>query len=308
MFLQGAAVSRRSVRTFRVRRRRASSRRGRSRTCQPPASDRSARGSPSETALFLDRIFDSFLGSGRRLAPDGDKPLRDELLSIERLEERARSLAARFTVDPSARRMARSVFPRFDDNARALRDAYRALGDDFHRGEFVTPAAEWLLDNYHLVASEIRQVRQNLPRGYYRELPKLVSREHAGEARVYALAVELIRHSDSRLDRPQLVRFLDSFQTRRAPDDRRALGLAEHAEARPHREPPPHRGRDAGRARGTPRRRRLLRRGSEGASAAAAARRCTSPRSSSSSSARESTARGSPRCAAGSTSTSPRRG
>ena len=56
-------------------------------------------------------------------------------------------------------------------------------------------------------------MRQNLPRGYYRELPKLVSREHAGEARVYALAVELIRHSDSRLDRPQLVRFLDSFQT-----------------------------------------------------------------------------------------------
>ena len=40
-----------------------------------------------------------------------------------------------------------------------------------------------------------------------------MSREHAGEARVYALAVELIRYSDSRLDRPQLVRFLDSFQT-----------------------------------------------------------------------------------------------
>ena len=68
--------------------------------------------------MFLERLFDSLLGSGRRLAPDDDKPLRDELLSIERLEERARSLAARFTVDPSPRRMARSVFPRFDDNAR----------------------------------------------------------------------------------------------------------------------------------------------------------------------------------------------
>ncbi|MEY2668515.1 MAG: hypothetical protein RJA59_1153, partial [Pseudomonadota bacterium] len=32
-------------------------------------------------------------------------------------------------------------------------------------------------------------------------------------ARVYALAVELIRHSDSRLDRQQLARFLDGFQT-----------------------------------------------------------------------------------------------
>src|SRR5512135_1808559 len=141
-----------------------------------------------------------------------DRPLRDELLSIERLEERAAALAARFTVDPGSRRISRSLFPRFEDNARVLRDAYRALGDDAHRGDFVTPAGEWLLDNYHLVASEIRQVRQDLPRGYYRELPKLASREQAGQARVYALAVELIRHSDSRLERQQLVRFLASFQ------------------------------------------------------------------------------------------------
>jgi len=140
------------------------------------------------------------------------EPFRDELLSIERLEERARALAARFTVDPSGR-TSRSVFPRFDDNARLLGQAYRALSGDVHRGEFVTPAGEWLLDNYHLVDSEIRVVRRNLPRGYYRELPKLAARDLAGNARVYALAVELVRHSDGRLDRQQLARFLDGFQT-----------------------------------------------------------------------------------------------
>ena len=105
------------------------------------------------------------------------------------------------------------MFPRFDDNARVLREAYLSMAEDVHRGEFVTPAAEWLLDNYHLVASEIRDVRQNLPRGYYRELPKLATRELAGDARVYAMAVELIRHSDSRLDRQQLLRFMNSYQT-----------------------------------------------------------------------------------------------
>ena len=55
-------------------------------------------------------------------------------------------------------------------------------------------------------------MRRNLPRGYYRELPKLAVRELAGTARVYALALELISHSDSRLDRPKLVRFMSSFQ------------------------------------------------------------------------------------------------
>jgi cyclic beta-1,2-glucan synthetase len=151
------------------------------------------------------KLDSAFFGSSRHGTQAPERPFRDELLSVERLDERARSLAARFTVDPS-RRAARSVFQRFDDNVRLLREAYRTLAGDAHRGEFVTAAAEWLLDNFHLVASEIRDIRQNLPRGYYRELPKLAAREQAGNARVYALAVKLIRHSDSRLDRPQLVR------------------------------------------------------------------------------------------------------
>ena len=56
-------------------------------------------------------------------------------------------------------------------------------------------------------------MRQNLPRGYYHQLPKLAARDLAGTPRVYALAVELIRHCDSRLDRAQLIRFLTSFQS-----------------------------------------------------------------------------------------------
>src|SRR4029077_133214 len=96
-------------------------------------------------------------------------PLRDELLSIERLEERARALAARFTLDPNPRKASRNVLPRFDDNARVLREAYVTMADDVHRGGLVPPAAEWLLDNFHLVASEILDVRRSLPSGYYRE-------------------------------------------------------------------------------------------------------------------------------------------
>ncbi|HVQ27033.1 MAG TPA: carbohydrate-binding protein, partial [Planctomycetota bacterium] len=149
----------------------------------------------------------------RRRRPTPEKPLRDELLSIERLEERAKALAARLTIDPTPGRNARDLFPRLADNERVLREAYLALAEGVHRGEFVTSAAEWLLDNYHLVASEIRDVRQNLPRGYYRELPKLATRQLAGDARVYATAVELIRHSDSRLDRQLLLRFMNSYQT-----------------------------------------------------------------------------------------------
>ena len=151
-------------------------------------------------------------GLWNRREPAAEKPLRDELLSIERLEERALALAASFTVEPSPTRRSVSIFPRFDDNARVLRAAYRTLADDVRAGRFVSSASEWLLDNFHLVTSEIRDIRQNLPRTYYRELPMLASRDHVGRARIYAIAIELVRHSDSRLDRQQLTHFLNSYQ------------------------------------------------------------------------------------------------
>src|SRR2546427_10666752 len=138
---------------------------------------------------------------------------RAELLSIERLEERARALAASFTLARDPRRKARPFFSRLEDNARVLREAYRVLADDVHRGEFVPPAAEWLLDNFHLIEGEIRDTRHDLPRQYYLGLPKLASRGLAGIARGYAMGLELIRHTDGRLARRQLVRFMAPYPT-----------------------------------------------------------------------------------------------
>ena len=40
----------------------------------------------------------------------------------------------------------------------------------------VGPAGDWLLDNFYVVQEHIREVRESLPRGYYRELPKLAGR------------------------------------------------------------------------------------------------------------------------------------
>jgi len=158
----------------------------------------------------MKRAFDGRLWQRRPAA--AEKPLRDELLSIEGLEERALALAASFTVDPDPRRRARNILPRFEDNVGVLRSAYRTLADDVRTGQFVASAAEWLLDNFHLVTAEVLDIRRNLPPTYFRELPTLAAREQAGHARIYAVAVELVRHSDSRLERQQLTQFLNSYQ------------------------------------------------------------------------------------------------
>ncbi len=140
-------------------------------------------------------------------------PLRGELLSLEGLEERAKTLAAVFTLAPASRAGGHEVLARLEENLRVLSAAYRSFADDVHRGVAVPPAAEWLLDNFHLVESEARAVRHDLPVRYYRKLPKLAAREFAGRARIHAMALELIRTGDGRLDAERLARFVHAFQS-----------------------------------------------------------------------------------------------
>ncbi|HLY10024.1 MAG TPA: carbohydrate-binding protein, partial [Planctomycetota bacterium] len=149
--------------------------------------------------------------------PSGPSPSQvlhhGPLLSLDALEVRARALAGRLTLARRTRHGARRFRNRFAEHGRVLQTAYHAVAEDVHHGRQVPPAAEWLLDNFHLIESQQLEVRHNLPRSYYLELPKLASREFAGESRVYVMALELVGHSDGHLDLDRLTRFLVSYQT-----------------------------------------------------------------------------------------------
>ena len=96
---------------------------------------------------------------------DNDEILRAELFSSERLEQHAASLAAAQGV--THRRSARrSLDVRLKDNESVLLAAYRAIGAAVGEGRSITPAAEWLLDNYHLIEEQIREIREDLPPGF----------------------------------------------------------------------------------------------------------------------------------------------
>src|SRR5207245_3587069 len=131
---------------------------------------------------------------------------------IERLEQHAESLAAAQPILRGAARGQR-LLERVHDNGRVLRAAYRAIGRSIREERTITPAAEWLVDNFHIVEEQLREIREDLPRGYYRELPKLAGGEFKDLPRIYALAVALIAHTDSRLDVATMRRFISAYQT-----------------------------------------------------------------------------------------------
>lgn len=150
-------------------------------------------------------------GAWARSPSDDEDPIRGELFSIERLEQHAESLAAaqRVTLRPAR---GRPLVKRLRENGRVLLSAYRAIGAAIRDEQAITPAAEWLVDNFHVVEEQIREIRDDLPRGFYRLLPKLAEGPLAGYPRVFGMVWAFVAHTDSHFDPDSLVRFVRAYQ------------------------------------------------------------------------------------------------
>ncbi len=143
---------------------------------------------------------------------NSEQILREEIFSIERLEQHAQSLAAAQGI---SRRpgFQRSLRARLRNNEKVLLAAYRSIARAVDEGRSITPAAEWVLDNYHVVEEQIREIREDLPSGFYRQLPKLEDGPFAGLPRVFGIAWAYVAHTDSRFDPETLRRFVRAYQS-----------------------------------------------------------------------------------------------
>ncbi|MDP1580876.1 MAG: glucoamylase family protein, partial [Candidatus Didemnitutus sp.] len=137
-------------------------------------------------------------------------PLRAELFSVEQLARHARDLATSHQIAPDHR--SNPLLAQLDLNEARLRAFNRetiAVGPS----RKVTPAAEWLLDNFYLIEEQIQMARRHLPRGYSRELPRLSNGPSAGLPRVYDIVLELISHVDAQIDAEPLRAFVAAYQS-----------------------------------------------------------------------------------------------
>lgn len=137
-------------------------------------------------------------------------PIRAEIFSAERLEAHARSLAEAH--GRGRRGRGRALAGRLADNEALLVAAYRETIQALDEDAAITPAAEWLIDNFHLVEKQVREIRLDLPTSYYRELPKIAAGHLAGYPRVFGIAWAFVAHTDSRFDPDLLCRFLAAYQ------------------------------------------------------------------------------------------------
>jgi cyclic beta-1,2-glucan synthetase len=147
--------------------------------------------------------------------PGLEEPIRAELYSTERLEEFARALGAEHGFAHGFRK-GRPLLPRLRENGRVLLESYRAVAEAIREERTISPAAEWLVDNFHIVEEQLREIREDMPPHYYHELPKLDTGPLQGYPRVYALTSAFVAHTDSRFDPETLRRFVCAYQTAQA--------------------------------------------------------------------------------------------
>lgn len=140
-----------------------------------------------------------------------EKPIQAELFSIERLEQHAESLARTQRVTREHSR-GYTILGRVKENRRVLNEAHRNITQTIREERSITPAAEWLVDNFYIVEEQILEIIDDLPPEFYRELPKLSAGFLKGNPRVYGVAWAFVAHTDSRLDLDWLRRFVRAYQ------------------------------------------------------------------------------------------------
>lgn len=139
-------------------------------------------------------------------------PFRLEFLTAERLAERARELASSQSWDFSGIKGPTPLIATTDSAASALALHNSMLTNAVRLQHPISPAGEWLLDNYYLIEEQIRAVRDDLPSGYGQELPSLADGPYARHPRIYQAIIILLSHSDARVDEEYVHRFVEGYQ------------------------------------------------------------------------------------------------
>lgn len=146
-----------------------------------------------------------------QLSAKEEPPLRAELFSADQMEQHGKALAV---VHQFAHgRNKDQLLARLAANEACLVEVCKLLTAAVTENRVISPAGEWLLDNFYLIEEQIRTAKRHLPKGYSLELPRLSHGPSVGRPRVYDIALEAVAHGDGRVDAETLSRFVAAYQT-----------------------------------------------------------------------------------------------
>ncbi|MBS0013986.1 MAG: hypothetical protein KFF46_08440, partial [Desulfobacterales bacterium] len=101
---------------------------------------------------------------------------------------------------------------RLNAQKRVLWKAYRHFARQVEKEFIQSPASEWLLDNFHIIQEAWRNIQEDMPVQFYRQLPKLNTSALRGKPRIYKVALETIQACQAELKTDELKEFISTYQ------------------------------------------------------------------------------------------------
>ncbi|MGD0918537.1 MAG: glycosyl transferase, partial [Thermodesulfobacteriota bacterium] len=148
----------------------------------------------------------------KRENPIGDVRSPGVPLSPTQIQEHAQRLAMDHEVDPRPRRNP-ELLRRVENAHQWIHQVCLDLSEASRLEQGTPPTAEWILDNEYVIESNARDVQLNLPRHFYQELPALANEPYRDLPRIYGLAKELVSSAELRLDRENMLAFIEAYQS-----------------------------------------------------------------------------------------------
>jgi len=155
----------------------------------------------------------------KRLRNDGKLNMRDASLSSEELEDHAKEVAIEHSVT-NRQNFLNWPVPRMNDNYDFILSVYKGLNEDIRKKYTVPSSAEWLLDNFYVIEEQVKGLRRDLIKRNYSQLPVLRKGLLKGYSRIFAVAVELVAHTDGQMDEMILSNYLKAYQSHSVLFDR----------------------------------------------------------------------------------------
>jgi cyclic beta-1,2-glucan synthetase len=131
--------------------------------------------------------------------------------NIHFLKESAISLAKIHKVSPTSHKSI-PIKPILEESKKILTETYRALSKHVKSEKEISPASEWLMDNFYIIQEQIVQIGIDFPKAYQKNIPILTIGEHKGLPRVYEIVLNMLTHTDNVLNNEVTVEYIRSYQ------------------------------------------------------------------------------------------------
>ena len=104
------------------------------------------------------------------------------------------------------------IKPVLAESKKILEESYRELSTLAKSNKEISPAAEWLIDNFYIIQEQIVQIGIDFPKGYQKSIPLFKKGEFKGLPKVYELVLNLMNHTDNIVDLEVLTQYVQKYQ------------------------------------------------------------------------------------------------